>query len=110
MSREAKKVLNEAYDRELENLKSLEPNDKEYQESLERIAKLNKMMNEDRQSKTDCATKVITCLGGLAVSAGGLYISKTLAYDVLRFEKDDSISSFTGRSIIGNWLKFIKVK
>lgn len=106
MSREAKKVLKEACEREHEILRTLEPNDQEYQEAIDRLAKLNKMMNEDRQSTTECATKIITCIGGFVVSAGGLYMSRKLAYDVLRFEKDDSISSFTGRNVIGNWLKF----
>lgn len=102
----AKRVLKEAYDTEIEKLRTLKPGDQDYQDSLDRMAKLNKMINEDRQSMTDCATKVVTCLGGIAISLGGLYISRNLAYDVLRFEKDDSISTFTGRTVIGNVLKF----
>lgn len=102
----AKKVLKEAYDTEIENLRTLEPGDQDYQDSLDRMAKLNKMINDDRQSMTDCATKVVTCLGSIAIGLGGLYVSRSLAYDVLRFEKDDSISSFTGRTVIGNVLKF----
>lgn len=106
MSRDGKKVLKEACEREHEILRRLEPENPEYQNAIDRLAKLNKMMNDERQSETDCATKIVTCLGGLAVSVGGLYMTQRLAYDVLKFEKDDSISTFTGRSIIGNWLKF----
>lgn len=102
----AKKALKEAYDSEIERLRMLEPGNQEYQDCLDRIAKLNKMINDDRQSITDCATKIVTCVGGIVISWGGLYISKNLAYDVLKFEKDDSISSFTGRTTIGNLLKF----
>lgn len=102
----AKKALKEAYDSEIEKLRMLEPDDQAYQDSLDRISKLNKMINDDRQSIIDCATKVVTCVGGIMISWGGLHISRNLAYDVLKFEKDDSISSFTGRTAIGNLLKF----
>lgn len=106
MSRNAKKVLNEAYERELEKLRTLEPNNTDYQEALDRIAKLNKMMNDERQSQTDCATKIASCVGGIVTGLGGLYLSGRLAYDVLKFEETGSISSFVGRTAIGNWLRF----
>lgn len=106
MNREANRLLNEAYEKELTKLRALEPDNEEFTNSLNRISTLRKMMQDERQSNTECLTKIVTCLGGIGLGIGYLRFQKKITYDVLKFEETGTIASTVGRNIIGNWLKF----
>lgn len=106
MNREANKLLDEAYERELAKLRTMTSGDEGYSDTIDMIAKLRKMMQEERQSNTECLTKIAACVGSIGVGVAYLLTQKRMAYDVLKFEETGTIASTVGRNVIGNWLKF----